>query len=445
MPREYWYPSMNPDELIAAITGWGFPVSHEQLLRPTPDFVIAIYTACLEQVTSLSYNALDEPLQNALATLEDPNADIYSSSMAQNLILYHIARMAEAAKVPDFNSRDLYMPYKERTCNLLSAFVNFVKFTEQCVGFVSGVRAKSLTLIEERQKVARELEEIQQKCDEIKSRRAEDGPRCESLKKENDALTIHLLAARDNQTALVKDIETLKVEKASVMQSKENLNRDVSLATDSITRTRSRIVQSPERIKRTISTMGTTALEDKRTLAMHETKARDLQAKITALGNIEKDVRACVEQLQTLEKEIVALDAAQKDLAELKDHDDDKKIEKTELNMKQERVQKQMSNAVEKFERAQRHAEDKRVANQHTIDRLQREYEEMALERRHNDKEVEEVKGEADEVEAKMAEHLRRSEAELNELLSEYWTLRHQTEVYMETLANKLGMQVSAD
>jgi kinetochore protein Nuf2 len=60
-----------------------------------------------------------------------------------------------------------------------------------------------------------------------------------------------------------------------------------------------------------------------------------------------------------------------------------------------------------------------------------------------------------------MAEHLKRSEAELNELLTEYWKLRHETgtnhffayihhstispEVYMETLANKLNMNVSSE
>jgi kinetochore protein Nuf2 len=68
----------------------------------------------------------------------------------------------------------------------------------------------------------------------------------------------------------------------------ESLNGEMVMATDSITRTRARIVQSPERIKRTIITMGTTAIEDKRTVALQESKARDLQAKITALFNIEK-------------------------------------------------------------------------------------------------------------------------------------------------------------
>ena len=60
-----------------------------------------------------------------------------------------------------------------------------------------------------------------------------------------------------------------------------------------------------------------------------------------------------------------------------------------------------------------------------------------------------------------MAEHLQQNEEELGKLLAEYWRLRHQTgnldkldidnnsfrgvisEVYMETLANKLGLDLA--
>ena len=57
---------------------------------------------------------------------------------------------------------------------------------------------------------------------------------------------------------------------------------------DTVASTRSRIVQSPERIRRNISSMSTTAMEDKKTYGAQEAKARDLQAKISALLNIEK-------------------------------------------------------------------------------------------------------------------------------------------------------------
>jgi chromosome segregation ATPase len=67
-----------------------------------------------------------------------------------------------------------------------------------------------------------------------------------------------------------------------------------------------------------------------------------------------------------------------------------------------QRVYRQLANAHEKLERAQRHAEEKRQASQQTIDRLQREYERMDIERRDNDKQVEELREEADEIEAKV-------------------------------------------
>ena len=55
-----------------------------------------------------------------------------------------------------------------------------------------------------------------------------------------------------------------------------------------------------------------------------------------------------------------------------------------------QRVRKQLFNAQEKLDRAVRHAHEKRYASQQTIERLQTEYEEMVVQRRDNDKEMEE-------------------------------------------------------
>jgi kinetochore protein Nuf2 len=133
----------------------------------------------------------------------------------------------------------------------------------------------------------------------------------------------------------------------------EALNGEIATISEAITRTRSRIVQSPDRIKRTITTMNSAAIEDKKTVTMHEAKARELQGKINAILAIEKvrrsltdcnvlrltaskDIRGCVEQLQTIEKEVRALILSQKELADLRDHLDDKGIERNELKLRRE-------------------------------------------------------------------------------------------------------------
>ncbi|KAG2023157.1 hypothetical protein CC2G_000843 [Coprinopsis cinerea AmutBmut pab1-1] len=361
-------------------------------------------------------------------------------------MLYHITRLARAARIDDFNAKDLSSPERDRTLVILSAFINFVKFTEQyCEAFVKDLRDRSATLLLERDQLIGQVEDIQRAIDVLQAKISEDEPRRVQLQEENKALRDKLFKTKDAQVASVQEVEMLKAEKNNLLKRKEAINLEINRVQDEITRTNSRIVQSPERIKRTIATMSQTTIEDKRTVAMNEAKARDLQAKITALLNIEKDVRGCVEQLQTVEREVHSLQQAQKELADVKDHLDGKKMERNELRMKQERVEKQLVNAQDKLERAQRHAEEKRIQSQKAIERVKKEYEEMSLERRENDKQVEELRKQAHAVEMKMAEHLRASEQELNELLSEYWKLRHETDVFMETLANKLNMRVIAE
>lgn len=67
-----------------------------------------------------------------------------------------------------------------------------------------------------------------------------------------------------------------------------------------------------------------------------------------------------------------------------------------------QRVNDLLVNAKIKLERAQKHAEDKKNSSQKTIERLQQEYDQMVIERRENDKQIEEVRDEARQVESKV-------------------------------------------
>ncbi|KAJ7582459.1 hypothetical protein C8J56DRAFT_1167567 [Mycena floridula] len=426
------YPSMTISDVINALSGWGLSVS--------------VYCACLQQVTGITIDCLREATINQLQSCPPEEKDLRFDGSLRNKLVWHMQRFANAAKVEEFNANDLSSPTRERTLNLLAAFINFVKFTEQiCEPVVRQLRESSEKALVEKEQVAQQLQELQHKIQTLKAKMAEDEPKCAVLRQENTTLRARMVATKDIQVSTVSEVEKFKAEKRALLAKKEALNAEINSLTENIARTRTRIVQSPERIKRTITTMSQTAIEDKKTVTLHESKARDLSAKINALLSIEKDVRSCIEQLQTIEKEVASLRENQKELGELKDHLDDKKIERTELTLRQERVQKQLANANEKLERAQRHAEDKKLASQKTIDRLQKEYDEMVVERRDNDQQVDELRTQSDAVAVQMSEHLKASETELDELLTEYWRLRHAADIYMETLANKLNIRVSAE
>lgn len=67
-------------------------------------------------------------------------------------------RLADAAKFSDFTAKDLTAPDPSRTRNILSAFINFIKFTEQCQPFINSLRSESARLAEERATVSRQLD-----------------------------------------------------------------------------------------------------------------------------------------------------------------------------------------------------------------------------------------------------------------------------------------------
>jgi len=149
---------------------------------------------------------------------------------------------------------------------------------------------------------------------------------------------------------LTKEVEALKAERATVVAklvSPIGLINHMTLSLnfiyvfgsfgqDSVTLSaantdhanhglRSRIVQSPERLKKTIVDMGSQASQDRTALSANEAKARDLQARLDFLTTVEQvrafhpsleilfltysipilfqDIKHCIDLLKDLEEE----------------------------------------------------------------------------------------------------------------------------------------------
>jgi kinetochore protein Nuf2 len=71
--KQYWYPNMGNAEVIDSLHSWGLSITHHQLIKPTQEFVLSVYCACLHQVVGLNEDLLQEPVQSALSSLDEPN------------------------------------------------------------------------------------------------------------------------------------------------------------------------------------------------------------------------------------------------------------------------------------------------------------------------------------------------------------------------------------
>ena len=85
---------------------------------------------------------------------------LYLSSI-QSFNCFCRQRFARAAKIADFNAKDLAAPEPERTRAHFSAFINLVKFSEQRADFIKDLRSKSASINRERVDVTRRLSETQ--------------------------------------------------------------------------------------------------------------------------------------------------------------------------------------------------------------------------------------------------------------------------------------------
>ena len=77
-------------------------------------------------------------------------------------------RFANAAKINDFSSKDLYFPDPDRTRSIFSAFINFIKFSEQSETFINRLRDQSTAVIKERQAVTEETSELEHRMAQFK-------------------------------------------------------------------------------------------------------------------------------------------------------------------------------------------------------------------------------------------------------------------------------------
>ncbi|KAL5482632.1 NUF2 [Sanghuangporus weigelae] len=438
----FWFPSMKIAEITSALEEWGLRITEDQIQRPTAENVQKIYVLFLQQITGLTPEMLQDPVGRALAVVSE-YPELYSNSLNLNLVLHHVQRLCHAARVQDFSMRDLVFPEPERTRNILSAIINFIKFAEERAPFLKKLRDQSSSALEERDQTKQKVEEMRRKIAEIKKQREADEPKRLALRQENEELKKQMVRIKDAKTEVSREVDARKKDKSALSRQKENIQREVELVSAAVGSSRGRIVQSPERIKKHISEMAILAQDERMHIAAAEIKQRELKVKLDALNVFEQDMKKLIDDLRTIQSEHIQVDTIRHRLVSYREELDRKVILKEQLLGRADRAKRQENIASEKLSRAQQHAEERRLRSTEELERLQREYAEMSEERKENDKMIEETKQEADALERKMKEHLRKNEAELSELVSEYWRLRHQTEVYMETLADKLGMNLT--
>lgn len=205
---------------------------------------------------------------------------------------------------------------------------------------------------------------------------------------------------------------------------------DVNQLNLAISAARSRLVQSPDRIKKHINEMSYNVATDKATLANFQRKARELTSRLEIIGGLETDLKGLIDLSKGIEYQRSKVEEAKRALLALRAKLDGKDIESQSLITRTEQLQRQIQNTMDRHARSETNVLEMREKSGIKMKNLRKEYDALSKQRTVVMRERDVLVNEQKEIEAEMDAFVKAHEEELNALMEEYWTLRGQAGMF---------------
>lgn len=197
-----------------------------------------------------------------------------------------------------------------------------------------------------------------------------------------------LLEKRSVAANAAQKIEIDKRERTSLQSRLETMQTTISAHEVEIARLRSRIVQSPNRVKQSLLDLGKAVAQMKDDILEIEAKGRDHQTRISALKKYEVEISTLIKTVEEWETELdKAAEGAEK-LAKLSDERDARNEDLKELELYAQQLNRRIQAAIEQRERHVRQAESKKESLQKRMSEMQDTHEALMAQRQDVDEEA---------------------------------------------------------
>lgn len=197
---------------------------------------------------------------------------------------------------------------------------------------------------------------------ELNSQRLKEVQEYEELKKERQTLL----------EQVVSDSSCTTTAKSHHLPQNHN-NRIVTQLELQIGSAKSRLVQSPDRIKRHISEMSFAIQSEKAKLASFQQKTRELTNRLEVIGALEVDLRGLIDLEHSIQDQRAKTEEAKRSKSALEARLEGRQIESQGLAAKLEQLQRQLQNASHKLARQEETRKSMRERGARRIDELKAE------------------------------------------------------------------------
>eukprot|EP00164_Ancoracysta_twista_P005929 GFYU01008161.1.p1 GENE.GFYU01008161.1~~GFYU01008161.1.p1 ORF type:complete len:442 (+),score=188.44 GFYU01008161.1:63-1388(+) len=352
MSSEYMFPRLKSVEILECLNDLGIGLTKDELMDPKPETVRLVYEKFVELLMGVRREDMRQPSFAAIDNLSYP--ELHDESIPELGVNRAICRLMNAAGLKDFALRSIDFPDKKSFATSLSAVINFTKFREDKLGRYQEFAEQQEELEEKREALSQKNEEVQSNLRAMQAQLKKEQPEVDALEAESQALVKELKSLHNLQNTIQEDVKGLKTNTAQVSDKIANDKFEIMTTKQDCEKMRSMIVQSPERLRKTISNLGDSLSHEKSAFAEAEKKQRELHSKLEALGKLEKDLTKATKGVDEVEVEMGKYKKLSKEAKGVQQAIENTASMIEELENKTQHLQRQVNSAEDKLGRTQK-------------------------------------------------------------------------------------------
>ncbi|KAG0565779.1 hypothetical protein KC19_7G014000 [Ceratodon purpureus] len=278
----------------------GIVLEEQHLVKPTMEAVWPVYENLVVIVMGMTREELHQPAFHVMEKLRYP--ELHEEFVGNLATIPAIRKLMAVTGVHDFSMMDLFKPESKRTITNLSAIINLLKFKlgkEFASAPVLEKRDRTLALIEQTEE---RLAALNTEIEAIEADRRAQQPAVQLLETETKELHQEIQVLNKQHGAINTDIRALKQEGVAVADEISAEKFSLLQLKDEQERLKSQIVQSPQKLQRSLAEKKATLISTKASAEESQQLLNFWKDKLEAYSKAEKKLKKLLGMLDEIDK-----------------------------------------------------------------------------------------------------------------------------------------------
>ncbi|CED82315.1 kinetochore protein nuf2 [Phaffia rhodozyma] len=432
------YPILRPHEISACLQDLHVQLSEEEITKPTASSIQNAWALLLQTFTGVGFHSFENPRTVLLGMVA--YGDLLTEATTFHMFFLHVKRLAKIAGVETFTIQDLTRPEPARVRDSLSGVINFAKFKHTSMDLFEERMIEGERIEERLQMLQNEHQNVEHEIQSVKQRNQADESLVAQAEQRVETINAELTLLAREEKALKQSVFAVTEERKKLKEQHETHQAEITALSNDIEAANSRLVRSPERVRRNILDLAERTNNEKQLLGNYLRKGRELGMKLEVIGSLEQEIRELIDIQKEAESTQRTFHQTQHRLNTLTNDLSRAIVTSNSQTTRLEQLQIQLTNATDKLNRARESWAEKKDRFRQSIGSLREQLKIVLQEKDEDEKALEAKEKEYMILKAESDEYLARNQAEANALINEYWKLRDHVRAYMDEMNTKLGL-----